>query len=95
MTAPDLKCLSEQMWVTSHETIKPNWSVMANFDALTSQYAQQCMDAICSINDLAMPVSNIAVLAYTNDLKGSGLTRIQAEAIARGTIQMQTWLSGA
>ncbi|MEP4149526.1 MAG: hypothetical protein ABJL54_20070 [Halioglobus sp.] len=42
-----------------------------------------------------MLASTLDVLAYAKDLEGTGLTRIQAEAIARGTIQMQTWLSGA
>ena len=36
-----------------------------------------------------MSASTLDVLAYAKDLEGVGLTRVQAEAIARDTIQMQ------
>ena len=36
-----------------------------------------------------MSASTLDVLAYAKDLEGAVLTRVQAEAIARGTIQMQ------
>ncbi|MEP4485963.1 MAG: hypothetical protein ABJ013_10065 [Halioglobus sp.] len=36
-----------------------------------------------------MSASTLDVLAYAKDLEGARLTRMQAEAIARATIQMQ------
>ncbi|MEP4485965.1 MAG: hypothetical protein ABJ013_10075 [Halioglobus sp.] len=36
-----------------------------------------------------MPELNLDVLTYTNTLEGAGFNRTQAEAIARGTVQMQ------
>ena len=41
----------------------------------------------CSICD--MPELNLDVLTYTNTLESAGFNRTQAEAIARGTMQMQ------
>jgi hypothetical protein len=41
----------------------------------------------CSICD--MPELNLDVLTYTNTLESAGFNRTQAEAIARGTVQMQ------
>ncbi|EEB79574.1 hypothetical protein GPB2148_2506 [marine gamma proteobacterium HTCC2148] len=40
-----------------------------------------------------MSASTLDVLAFAKELDGTGLTRIEAEAISRGTIQMQTWFS--
>ena len=36
-----------------------------------------------------MPELNLDVLTYTNTLESAGFNRTQAEAIARGTVQMQ------
>ena len=36
-----------------------------------------------------MPELNLDVLTYTNTLESAGFNRTQAEAIARGTMQMQ------
>ena len=40
-------------------------------------------------NTCDMPELNLDVLTYTNTLESAGFNRTQAEAIARGTVQMQ------
>jgi hypothetical protein len=40
-------------------------------------------------SELALSASNLDVLGYGRNLEGAGITRVQAEVVPKGTIQMQ------